>query len=670
MSRPLLTITLFASVLLSVLLQSADGAGADIGDHILQRDAANDPIPGLWLSDLFYRALANFTLRRADSTACRRQSAMYEAHLSNHTSWAVRMLESWDRYPVGLLAGNTYQMGVYDECVDIRYPVKGQYCLSEIKIIPPAGRDYSFKRTEDLDDFGHDHAWKTILGWTDYQDQVQRNILNLGICVPDGCSALDLQTSLQSEFDETFSPEQLKAVVRVDPIKCRVREDMYPYDTPYYVTLWIFLLLVLICCCATLHHFIRISYQQNTNETGEVPRTFFYEFSFIESIKTLLKFDKDNKLNIFYTTKVMMMLFVMCGHYFLALMSNPISNAKFVDKILLNGPAVLLTGMNTVDPFFFMSGFIMYINLSREFRKPKAESVWKTLSMPIIQRIITMLPAYCAMMAITAHIIPHLGDGPLWPIKSWGEAEICKNYWWTNLLFISNFVEVDQQCLIMGWYLSCDIQFFVIGVIVVYVHTKNPRYGIALLGTIIGLSISLPFIITLLTGRDGMDKFTSTHLLFMRHVLSSNDSYRPSYMRASPFFIGLASSFLVEKLKEKKVKFSQTVVHGGTFAILSFALWAQFYGVVFYARNRPYYPLEHALYSTIYHCTTAVVSAWVVISYFTSGYGLLEHLFHSRFIAIMGKLAYPILLVNITVMLTSQSSLRLPVYLSPKYAVV
>jgi len=56
-------------VLLSILLQSAEGAGADIVDHILQRDAATDQIPGLWLSDLFYRALANFTLRRADGTA-------------------------------------------------------------------------------------------------------------------------------------------------------------------------------------------------------------------------------------------------------------------------------------------------------------------------------------------------------------------------------------------------------------------------------------------------------------------------------------------------------------------------------------------------------------------------------------------------------------------------
>jgi len=91
MSRPsLLTIALFGSALLTVLLESANGARVDVGDHVLQRDAAADSIPGLWLSDLFYRALANFTLQRANGTACRRQSAMYEEHLKNHTSWAVR----------------------------------------------------------------------------------------------------------------------------------------------------------------------------------------------------------------------------------------------------------------------------------------------------------------------------------------------------------------------------------------------------------------------------------------------------------------------------------------------------------------------------------------------------------------------------------------------------
>jgi len=35
-----------------------------------------------------------------------------------------------------------------------------------------------------------------------------------------------------------------------------------------------------------------------------------------------------------------------------------------------------------------------------------------------------------------------------------------------------------------------------------------------------------------------------------------NESYRASYMRAFPFFVGVAMSLLVNKLKQKKQKFS------------------------------------------------------------------------------------------------------------------
>lgn len=57
------------------------------------------------------------------------------------------------------------------------------------------------------------------------------------------------------------------------------------------------------------------------------------------------------------------------------------------------------------------------------------------------------------MMAITSHILPHLGDGPLWPKMIWEEAEICKNYWWTNLLFISNFIDIKYG-------VRCDLILF------------------------------------------------------------------------------------------------------------------------------------------------------------------------------------------------------------------
>jgi hypothetical protein len=74
-----------------VLVQSSEGKPrTNVGECIISEEDVDDLIPDVWVSDMFYRALANFTLRRAPGTDCRRQSAVYEIHLRNHTSWAVR----------------------------------------------------------------------------------------------------------------------------------------------------------------------------------------------------------------------------------------------------------------------------------------------------------------------------------------------------------------------------------------------------------------------------------------------------------------------------------------------------------------------------------------------------------------------------------------------------
>ncbi|KAF0738577.1 O-acyltransferase like protein-like, partial [Aphis craccivora] len=374
-------------------------------------------------------------------------------------------------------------------------------------------------------------------------------------------------------------------------------------------------------------------------------------FSFIESTTTWLKFDKDNELNVFYGLKVLTMLVVLLGHRLFYILGNPMSNPKLVESIYLNGPNIILTSTNLVDPFFFMSGLLMQLNICKSYQNVKAGSVLKKIASRVIHRVIKMLPAYCVMMAITAHIVPHLGDGPLWPLKTWNEAEICKNYWWTNLLFISNLIDVKYECLIVSWYVSCDIQFFIIGVIIVYVYMKNKNYGIGLLGIVLSLSVSIPFLVTMLSKIDGIDK--------MQLPLS--------YMRATPFFCGIAAGFIVEKLKKNKFKFSKMTVYFGTFLVFMIFICIQLYGARFYSREVFYYPLEHALYSIVSHCTWTIPSMWIAACYFTSGHGSpLSILFNNKLAVSLGKLSYSVFLVNLTVMMMSQSSQRLPVYLSTK----
>lgn len=54
------------------------------------------------------------------------------------------------------------------------------------------------------------------------------------------------------------------------------------------------------------------------------------------------------------------------------------------------------------------------------------------------------------VVAFYAYVFPYIGDGPLWTEKLAIEANRCQENWWTNLLFINNYVHSDNQvkCLL------------------------------------------------------------------------------------------------------------------------------------------------------------------------------------------------------------------------------
>ncbi|VVC42233.1 Nose resistant-to-fluoxetine protein, N-terminal,Acyltransferase 3 [Cinara cedri] len=645
-------------IILLCTLMSVESNDQNYHKTVVSTRTQNNVNPNLWISDLFYQALKNFTVRDG-STACQKDTKIYEINLKNYTSWAVRMAESWDHYPIGILGGNRYHLGIYDECVDLHHPIRGQYCLSEIKLTTMTEKDYSFNRTDDLNNFGNNNTWNIILGWVNYPDQVQRNIVNIGICIPYSCSALDLQISLQKELDRVFFQEQIKAAVKVDPIMCTVSGDMYSHNTAYYITCSFLVLLVIICCTATALQYINPSYYQNNKTFSEISNV----FSFMETSKELLKFDKNHELNIINGFKVVLMFIILIGHRLMFVMATPMSYSKTIENIYLDGPMIVLTSMNVVDSFFYISGYLTYRSVTPIFLK--AGSGWSDIALQIIRRIARLLPAYYVIIAITAYILPELGDGPLWLQKTWIDAEKCKNYWWANVLFISNFIDSRHECLINSWYVSCDIHFYITGVIILYVYSKNIKYGIGLFSVVLGISLLTTFTITFLMKLDG---------LFLMHIaifenpqnsITFNESYRPSYMRAIPFLTGLGVGLIVEKLRKKKVKFTQLTVYGGTFIITSICLAAQLYGFLFYKRDRPYNPLENSFYAIINHCTWAVISMCITIFHLTSGYGILTKVLSNRFLMPLGRISYSVFLVNIPIMTMSQSAERLPTY--PSY---
>lgn len=55
-----------------------------------------------------------------------------------------------------------------------------------------------------------------------------------------------------------------------------------------------------------------------------------------------------------------------------------------------------------------------------------------------------------------------MGDGPLWKLVIYPEAEFCRRNWWTNMLFINNYINSHEMVIILFtlttfFYLNIDI---------------------------------------------------------------------------------------------------------------------------------------------------------------------------------------------------------------------
>lgn len=100
---------------------------------------------------------------------------------------------------------------------------------------------------------------------------------------------------------------------------------------------------------------------------------------------------------------------------------------------MLNGPIV-------VDTFLLITGFLVCNNLYSTFLKMPNLPFRKIY----LARWLRMAPIYLVTVFFYAYVLENIGDGPLWKEKVGREAERCRESWWTNLLYINNYVNLDK----------------------------------------------------------------------------------------------------------------------------------------------------------------------------------------------------------------------------------
>ena len=271
------------------------------------------------------------------------------------------------------------------------------------------------------------------------------------------------------------------------------------------------------------------------------------------------KTGEKNRLDLLNGVRVMSLCWVIMGHTFL--MRNlffPVYNYyDIADYFGYKKTALVYGGFYAVDTFFWISGLLMaYFFVELLARKDGLKV--QEFAMTYLHRFIRLLPTYAFCLFFIWAFTKYMGYGPVW-LNGDALTGDCSDYWWTNLMFLNNFIPDGNGngCIGWSWYLANDMQFFMISPVILYFHHKASRW--VGWGSISGL-----IVLNILSG-----VFISRHYDFSVGGPPSETQfqqlYTKPYGRCGAYAIGIACGLVLhskhfwEKNKEHYDRFASLI---------------------------------------------------------------------------------------------------------------
>ncbi|CAF2710964.1 unnamed protein product [Rotaria sp. Silwood2] len=467
--------------------------------------------------------------------------------------WALKVLDAWGKpLPSGLLKGNTYWVGDYDECIQPMYlpnnktflsqPFNTQYCTLTMKA-SPIGPNVMLS-------------------------------LVLGLCIPSSCDRQEVVSLIDTLFNNSNITKDNLACSN-DPPNGQIGLTHGAIAT---IIILLFLgLLVLIGTIFDLIFMLKVDSADNMItykngyahfENAETPENepvnsskdslqvlilpkphivFLAEFSVLKSLRRIFTMKQTNDNNAFLFIngiRVLALFWVIIGHslgFGFTYTSNIVDVLAWTRNIAFQ---LIINAFLSVDTFFVLSGFLTAVIFVRQVEK-EGKLSFRLIFLYYIHRYIRLTPAFLLIVLVSINLTPYFGHGPVYPTQQGFESTDCRTkYWWTSILYIGNLVNPDSMCLGLSWYLFNDMQF----------HWIAP---LTLIPFVLGRK-SLSFLLTILLILIGIGSILITVLYYSEMPLGSLTAftntngptffkkiYVTPWCRISPYAVGMLTGYCV-----------------------------------------------------------------------------------------------------------------------------
>ncbi|KAK7095528.1 nose resistant to fluoxetine protein 6-like [Littorina saxatilis] len=299
----------------------------------------------------------------------------------------------------------------------------------------------------------------------------------------------------------------------------------------------------------------------------------------------------------------------------------------------------ILNATLSVDSFFVMSGLLVaYLSL-KELKRTGGKINWIKF---YFHRFWRLTPPYLLVILMYLSLGKYWGSGPMWA-DTQPDRDNCRKSWWTNLLYINNFVHDDHVCLGQSWYLANDMQFYILSPLIFVPLYCSPLYGTAAVLVFLIATIITPAAVTM--------KWHLAPGIIAPVDAAPNggnymmDYYIKPYNRMGPYLVGMVTGYFLYRT-DCKCKLPK-VVNVICWCVAAACALAVLYGLYHTSQGHPMSLPVSALHNAVSRTVWGAAVAWVIFACVTGNGGFVNSILSWKALVPLSRLTYCIYLLHI-----------------------
>ncbi|XP_043654319.1 nose resistant to fluoxetine protein 6-like [Drosophila teissieri] len=555
-----------------------------------------DYFQNVTLDDL---SLFDSQLPTQDDYQCLNDISMLVSALQGGQYWAFKMIDSWGGIPSGIFTGNVYDLGNFDECINIKKDsLRGKYCFLDVS---PA----------------------KILGVESSLSGMVK--MKTATCFPASCSATHMNKFVDQMLKRTLNVTIPSTAMSISEDSCQTAERE-PWSGLTILTIVILSLMGVAVAIATLYDYFLVKSQDELHTAVKL-------FSARANSRALFRIveskSNPNVIECLHGIRCMSLFWVVWIHQYDNVFSSPnINRFSFLSWIQTPFAMFFLEGNFSVDSFFFIGGFLVSLNTLGTVCRNKGR-----MNVPImyLRRLIRILPILAMSILVYTQLTGVLGDGPLFK-GGYSKKASCAKTWYMTLLFVSNFAK--DMCLDHTWYLAVDMQLFLISPILLFALYKWGKKAAA----------AISVLIVLLSGCLFATMMVNHYSIKSLDFSLQKKVYFYTHTHAAPWLIGFLFGYFMYLNKGRKFKLNWIAAWSGWILCLAMLFTSIFALYPKIESGKPWLmtTLEVSSYYTLTRVGWPMAIGWVVFACMQGYGGLANSFLSSPLWQPLSKLSYSI----------------------------